>query len=44
MANHQRQLTLPKGRLLHTRTRNISGAERDREEGKHEPENTRVDA
>ena len=35
MANHQRQRTLPAGRLLHTRTRNRSGAERDRKEGKH---------
>ena len=44
MANHQRQRKLTEGRLFHTRTRNRSGAERDREEGEHEPENTRVDA
>ena len=44
MANHQRQRTLPEGRLLHTKTRNRSGAERDREEVEHEPENTRADA
>ena len=44
MTNHQRQRTLPEGRLHHTRTRNRSRAERDREEGEHEPENTRVDA
>ena len=44
MANHQRQRTLPEGRLLHTRTRNRSGAERDREEGENNFESTRVDA
>ena len=44
MANNQRQRTLPEGRLLHSITRNRSGAERDREEGEHKLENTRVDA
>ena len=43
MANHQRQRTLPAVRLLHTRTRNSSGAKRDRKEGKPKLENTRVD-
>ena len=44
MTNHQRQRILPEGRLFHTRTRNRSGAERDREEGEHKFEKTRVDA
>ena len=38
MANHQRQRTLTEGRLFHTRTRNRSGAERDREEGERKLE------
>ena len=44
MTNQQRQRTLPDGRLLHTRTRNRSGAEQDREKEEHKLENTRVDA
>ena len=44
MANNQRQRRFSARGLLHTRTINRSEAERDREEGKHKLENTRVDA